>query len=148
MWKCVRNCVNSWPSALSVHPHHYTGLNLSKRKKPIIWLFAPKRLQPEAADQSRECRRLLSAARVVEKESRERLAPILQHADTEGAYYIEWRERGKRCRVSVAREDAVAEARKKAVELQAIRDGLIASPEPVVAPKLPSAMRSTPTCAM
>lgn len=51
---------------------------------------------------------------------------------TEGAYYIEWRERGKRCRVSVPREDAVDEARKKAVELQAIRDGLIASPEPVV----------------
>lgn len=51
---------------------------------------------------------------------------------TEGAYYIEWRERGRRCRASVDREDAVAEARKKAVELQAIRDGLIASPEPVV----------------
>jgi integrase/recombinase XerD len=51
---------------------------------------------------------------------------------TEGAYYIEWRERGKRCRVSVPREDALAEARKKAVELQAIRDGLIASPEPIV----------------
>ncbi len=55
---------------------------------------------------------------------------------TEGAYYIEWRERGKRCRVSVAREEAVAEARKKAVELQAIRDGLIASPEPVVEEKV------------
>jgi integrase/recombinase XerD len=48
----------------------------------------------------------------------------------EGAYYIEWRERGKRCRISVAREDAVDEARRKAVELRAIRDGLIASPEP------------------
>ena len=51
---------------------------------------------------------------------------------SEGAYYIEWRERGKRCRVSVAREEAVAEARKKAVELQAIRDGLISAPEPEV----------------
>jgi integrase len=48
----------------------------------------------------------------------------------EGAYYIEWRERGKRCRAAVQREDAVAEARRKAVELQAIRDGLIAAPEP------------------
>jgi hypothetical protein len=48
----------------------------------------------------------------------------------EGAYYIEWRERGKRCRAAVEREDAVAEARRKAVELQAIRDGLIAAPEP------------------
>jgi len=57
----------------------------------------------------------------------------------QGAYYIEWRERGKRCRVSVSREDAVAEARRKAVELRAIRDGLIAAPEPVpeVAPKTP-----------
>jgi integrase/recombinase XerD len=55
----------------------------------------------------------------------------------EGAYYIEWRERGRRCRVSVAREDAVAEARRKAVELRAIRDGLIAAqePEPEIAPK-------------
>jgi len=50
----------------------------------------------------------------------------------EGAYYIEWRERGKRYRISVAREDAVAEARRKAVELQAIRDGLIAAPEPKI----------------
>lgn len=57
----------------------------------------------------------------------------------EGAYYIEWRERGKRCRVSVAREDAIAEARRKAMELGAIREGLIAAPEPEpeVAPKIP-----------
>jgi integrase/recombinase XerD len=47
----------------------------------------------------------------------------------EGSYFIEWRERGKRCRISVARDEAIAEARKKAVELQAIRDGLIAAPQ-------------------
>jgi hypothetical protein len=32
----------------------------------------------------------------------------------DGAHYIEWRERGKRCRVSVVHGDAVAEARKRA----------------------------------
>ena len=61
--------------------------------------------------------------------------PVEVH--TEGAYYIEWRERGKRCRVSVTREDAVDQARRKAVELRAVRDGLIAAPEPEpeIAPK-------------
>jgi integrase len=55
----------------------------------------------------------------------------------EGAYYIEWRECGRRCRISVAREDAIAEARRKALELHAIREGLIAAPEPKpeIAPK-------------
>ena len=49
---------------------------------------------------------------------------------TEGTYYIEWRDRGKRCRASVTREDAVDQARRKAIELGAMREGLIISPEP------------------
>ena len=57
---------------------------------------------------------------------------------TEGAYYIEWRERGKAMpRTAVTREEAIDQARRKAVELRAVRDGLIAAPEPEpeVAPK-------------
>ena len=48
---------------------------------------------------------------------------------SEGAYYIEWRERGRRKREATTREDAIGAARRKAVELRAIRDGLIAAPE-------------------
>jgi integrase/recombinase XerD len=55
-------------------------------------------------------------------------APIEVH--TEGTYYIEWRDRGKRCRASVTREDAVDQARRKAIELRVKREGLITSPEP------------------
>jgi hypothetical protein len=44
----------------------------------------------------------------------------------EGTCYIEWRERKQRFRSPVAREGAVTEARKKAVETAGIRDGLIA----------------------
>jgi integrase/recombinase XerD len=53
--------------------------------------------------------------------------------------FIEWREGGKRRRETAVREDAVDQARRKAVELRAIRDGLIAAPEPgsEVAPKTP-----------
>lgn len=50
----------------------------------------------------------------------------------EGACHVEWRERGKGCRVSDACEDAVAQAGKKAVELQTIRYALIAIPQPEV----------------
>ena len=39
------------------------------------------KLQPECVNQSRKRRRLLSPARVVKKEPRKRLAPILQHAN-------------------------------------------------------------------
>ena len=44
---------------------------------------------------------------------------------------------GRRYRTAVARDDAIDQARRKAVELRAIRDGLIAAPEPEpeVAPK-------------
>jgi integrase/recombinase XerD len=51
----------------------------------------------------------------------------------EGAYYIEWRiggRRGRRYRSAVARDEAIDAARRKAIELRAIRDGLIAAPEP------------------
>jgi integrase len=58
----------------------------------------------------------------------------------EGAYYIEWRvggRSGRRYRTAVARDEAIDQARRKAIELRAIRDGLIAGPEPEpkVAPK-------------
>jgi hypothetical protein len=49
---------------------------------------------------------------------------------TEGTYYIEWRDRGKRCRASVTRKDAVDQAGRKAIELRAMREGLITNPEP------------------
>jgi integrase/recombinase XerD len=49
---------------------------------------------------------------------------------TEGSYYIEWRERGKRHREAATREEAIDQARRKAVELRAVKDGLIAAPEP------------------
>ena len=58
----------------------------------------------------------------------------------EGAYYIEWRvggRSGRRYRTAVAKDDAIDQARRRAIELRAIRDGLIAAPEPEpeVAPK-------------
>jgi integrase/recombinase XerD len=58
----------------------------------------------------------------------------------EGVYYIEWRvggRRGRRYRTAVARDEAIDQARRKAIELRAVRDGLIAGPEPEpeVAPK-------------
>jgi integrase/recombinase XerD len=103
-------------------PDYADRVNLIKKiKVGNAWRFAP--VVPEANG------RLKDRVRIG--------AEIEVHP--EGAYYIEWRERGKRRRVSVPREDAVAEARRKAVELQAIRDGLIAPPElaPEIAPKTP-----------
>ena len=101
-------------------PEYADRVNLIKKiKVDNAWRFAP--VVPEANG------RLKDKVRIN--------GQIETHP--EGAYYIEWRERGKRCRVSVAREDAIAEARRKAVELRAIRDGLIVGPEPEpeVAPK-------------
>jgi integrase/recombinase XerD len=46
----------------------------------------------------------------------------------EGSYYIEWREdgrRGRRFREKVFKEDAIERARRKAVELEAAKQGLI-----------------------
>lgn len=96
-------------------PDYADRVNLIKKiKVGATWRFAPVVAEPNG--------RLKDKVRI----------NGIVETHTEGAYYIEWRERGKRCRVSVAREDAVDEARKKAVELQAIRDGLIAAPEPSV----------------
>ena len=103
-------------------PDYADRVNLIKKiKVDNAWRFAP--VVPEANG------RLKDRVRIN--------GEIKTHP--EGAYYIEWRERGKRCRISVAREDAVSEARRKAVELRAIRDGLIAAhePAPEVAPKVP-----------
>jgi integrase/recombinase XerD len=50
----------------------------------------------------------------------------------EGAYYIEWRiggRRGRRYRSAVPKDEAIDQARRKAVELRAIGEGLIAVPE-------------------
>ena len=44
---------------------------------------------------------------------------------------MEWRERGKRHqREAATREEAIDQARRQAVELRAVKDGLIAAPEP------------------
>jgi integrase/recombinase XerD len=52
----------------------------------------------------------------------------------EGSYFIEWRENGRRRRESVEKEEALDRARRKAVEVQAQRDGLIqAAPPPTPA---------------
>lgn len=111
------------PRTTPLHaPDYADRVNLIKKIKiDNTWRFAP--VVPEANG------RLKDRVRVNGK--------IEIHP--EGAYYIEWRDRGRRCRVSVAREDAIAEARRKAVELRAIRDGLIAPPDPppVVPAKTP-----------
>lgn len=53
----------------------------------------------------------------------------------EGDYFIEWRECGKRCRSSVTREDAVDQARREALELRAVKEGVIAGPAALEATK-------------
>ncbi|HXS77611.1 MAG TPA: hypothetical protein VN753_15630, partial [Terracidiphilus sp.] len=94
-------------------PEYADRVNLIKKiKVGGAWRFAP--VVPESNGRLKDKVRVNGAVEV----------------HTEGAYYIEWRERGKRCRVSVSREDAVDRARRKAVELRAVRDGLIAAPEP------------------
>src|SRR5260370_5951531 len=45
----------------------------------------------------------------------------------EGSYYLEWREQGQRRCEAVSREHALERARRKAIELEAKRAGLIAS---------------------
>lgn len=93
-------------------PDYADRVNLIKKiKSDNIWRFAP--VVPEANGRLRDRVRVNGQIEV----------------HPEGSYYIEWRERGKRCRAAVSREDAVAEARRKAVELRAIRDGLIVAPD-------------------
>jgi integrase/recombinase XerD len=94
-------------------PEYADRVNLIKKiKVESSWRFAP--VVPEANG------RLKDRVRVN--------GSIETHP--EGAYYIEWRDRGRRRREATTREDAIDMARRKAVELRAVRDGLIAAPEP------------------
>ena len=54
-----------------------------------------------------------------------------QECDKEGAYYLEWRERAKRVRLSVGKDpaDASARRRRKAAELNAVNNGVSVVPE-------------------
>lgn len=71
-------------------PEYADRVNLIKKIKVTgSWRFAPVVPEPNG--------RLKNKVRIN--------GTVETHA--EGAYYIEWRERGKRCRVSVAREDAL-----------------------------------------
>ena len=91
-------------------PEYADRVNLIKKiKVGSAWRFAP--VVPEANGRLKDKVRVNGQIEV----------------HVEGAYYIEWRERGKRCRVSVTREDAIGQARRKAVELRAVREGLIAA---------------------
>ncbi len=103
-------------------PAYGDRVNLIKKIKiGNAWRFAP--VVPEANGKLKDRVRINGAVEV----------------HPEGTYFIEWREGGKRRRETAVREDAVDQARRKAVELRAIRDGLIAAPEPEaeVAPKTP-----------
>ena len=103
-------------------PEYADRVNLIKKiKVEGSWRFAP--VVPELNGRLKDKVRINGQVEV--------------HA--EGAYFIEWRERGKRCRSSVTREDAVDQARRKAIELRAIKEGLIAGPPPAMEaePKTP-----------
>jgi integrase/recombinase XerD len=104
-------------------PDYADRVNLIKKIKTASgWRFAP--VVPEANGRLKDRVRINGQIEV----------------HPEGAYYIEWRvggRRGRRYRTAVARDEAIDQARRKAIELRAIRDGLIAGPEPEpeVAPK-------------
>lgn len=104
-------------------PDYADRVNLIKKIKTASgWRFAP--VIPEANGRLKDRVRINGQIEV----------------HPEGAYYIEWRvggRRGRRYRTAVARDEAIDQARRKAIELRAIRDGLIAGPEqePEVAPK-------------
>ncbi len=106
-------------------PEYAERVNLIKKIKTAAgWRFAP--VVPEANG------RLKDRVRVN--------GQIETHL--EGAYYIEWRiggRSGRRYRTAVAKDEAIDAARRKTLELCAIRDGLIAAPEPppVVPDKTP-----------
>ncbi|MFZ1938645.1 MAG: hypothetical protein WAU67_06070, partial [Terracidiphilus sp.] len=97
-------------------PEYAERVNLIKKIKTAAgWRFAP--VVPEANGRLKDRVRLNGQ--------------IETHP--EGAYYIEWRvggRSGRRYRTAVAREEAIDAARRKALELSAIRDGLIVAPEP------------------
>jgi integrase/recombinase XerD len=111
--------------------------------------YKPQEEDADACSHSQECSGYADRVNLIKKiklDGRWRFAPVFPEANgrlkdkvringtievhTEGTYYIEWRDRGKRCRASVTREDAVDQARRKAIELRAMREGLITSPEP------------------
>ena len=50
----------------------------------------------------------------------------------EGAYYLEWRDKGKRIRLSVGKDpqDAAARRQRKEAELNALNNGVSVLPEP------------------
>ncbi len=104
-------------------PDYADRVNLIKKIKTANgWRFAP--VVPEANGRLKDRVRINGQIEV----------------HPEGAYYIEWRvggRSGRRYRTAVARDEAIDQARRKAIELRAIRDGLIAGPEPEpeVAPK-------------
>ena len=94
-------------------PEYADRVNLIKKiKVDGSWRFAPAVPEPNG--------RLKDKVRVN--------GQVEVHA--EGAYFIEWRELGRRCRTSVTREDAVDQARRKSLELRAIKEGLIAGRPP------------------
>jgi integrase/recombinase XerD len=104
-------------------PDYADRVNLIKKIKTADgWRFAP--VVPEANGRLKDRVRINGQIEV----------------HPEGAYYIEWRvggRRGRRYRTAVAKDEAIDQARRKAIELRVIRDGLIAGPEPEpeVAPK-------------
>jgi integrase/recombinase XerD len=103
-------------------PEYADRVNLIKKiKVDGAWRFAPVVPEPNG--------RLKDKVRINGK--------VEVHA--EGSYYIEWRERGKRHREAATREEAIDQARRKAVELRAVKEGLIAAPEPEpeAEPKIP-----------
>ena len=97
-------------------PDYADRVNLIKKIKTADgWRFAP--VVPEANGRLKDRVRINGQIEV----------------HPEGAYYIEWRvggRSGRRYRTAVARDEAIDQARRKAIELRAIRDGLIAGPEP------------------
>ena len=109
--------------ALLNAPDYADRVNLIKKIKTADgWRFAP--VVPEANGRLKDRVRINGQIEV----------------HPEGAYYIEWRvggRSGRRYRTAVARDEAIDQARRKAIELRAVRDGLIAAPEPEpeVAPK-------------
>ena len=85
-------------TSLTNGPDYADRVNLIKKiKVGNAWRFAP--VVPESNGRLKDKVRIDGVIEV----------------HPEGAYYIEWRERGKRSRISVQKEDAVAEARRKAV---------------------------------
>lgn len=103
-------------------PEYANRVNLLKKiKVGKEWRFAP--VVPEASGRLKDKVRVNGQVEV----------------HTEGSYFIEWWVSGRRYRETTNREEAIDAARRKAVELRAIRDGLLAAPvpEPAASAKTP-----------